>query len=147
MTTNPKLQIFASAAQSCAMQMMSNAAYIQTELPSLTLPKEAKDQITTLCDSLIGTKHDVVSELFELSEVSESSNSPAEIKNRVERIIRWLWETIMEMNEVDQSLQTASETDAKFSIGWLLVVESATNILNPFNRASEAADALQRPQP
>ncbi len=143
MQTNPKLQIFASSAQSCAMQMMSNAAYIQTELPSLTLPKEAKDQITTLCDSLIGTKHDIISELFELSEVSESSASTDEINKRVERIIRWLWETILEMNEVVQSLQTASETDAKFSIGWLLVAESANNILEPFNRASQAADALQ----
>lgn len=127
------------------MQMMSNAAYIQTELPSLTLPREAKDQITALCDSLISTKHDIISELFELSEVSESSTSPAEIKKRVERIIRWLWETILEMNELVQSLQTASETDAQFSISWVLVTESATNILDPFNRAAEAADALQQP--
>ena len=142
MQTNPKLQIFASSAQSCAMQMMSNAAYIQTELPSLTLPEEAKDQITTLCDSLIATKHDVVSELFELSEVSESS--PSNINERVKMIIQWLWETIQEMNEVVQSLQTASESDAKFSIGWLLVSESASNILNPFNRAAEAADGIQQ---
>ncbi len=71
--TNPKLQIFASAAQNCAMQMMSNAAYIQTELPSLTLPEGMSEQITVLCDSLIATKHDVISELFELSEVVESS--------------------------------------------------------------------------
>ncbi len=146
MQTNPNLQIFASAAHGCAMQMMSNATYIQTELPSLTLPKEAKDQITTLCDSLIGTKHDVVSELFELSEVSESSNSPAEIKKRVKMIIQWLWETIMEVHQVVQSLQTAAGADPQFSIGWLLVSESATNILHPFNRAAEAADALQQPQ-
>lgn len=144
MQTNPKLQIFASAAQNCAMQMMSNAAYIQTELPKLTLPEGAKTQISTLCDSLISTKHDVISELFELSEVSESSASPEEIKMRVERIIRWLWETILEMNEVVQSLQTASEADAQFFGSWLLVVESANNILEPFNRASQAADALQR---
>ena len=127
------------------MQMMSNAAYIQTELPSLTLQKEAKDQITTLCDSLIATKHDVVSELFELSEVSESS-SPSNINERVKMIIQWLWETIQEMNEVVQSLQTAAGADPQFSISWLLVSESATNILHPFNRAAEAADALQQPQ-
>jgi len=144
MQTNPKLQIFVSAAQNCAMQMMSNAVYIQTELPSLTLPEGMSEQIAKLCDSLIATKHDVVSELFELSEVSESSNSPGEIKKRVERIIRWLWETIQEINEVVQSLQTASETDEQFSIGWLLVVESATNILNSFNHAAEAADGLQQ---
>ncbi len=121
--------------------MMSNAAYIQTELPSLTLPKEAKDQITTLCDSLIATKNDVVSELFELFEVSESS-SPSNINERVKMIIQWLWETIQEMNVVVQSLQPASETDAQFFGTWLLVVESANNILVPFNRASQAADAL-----
>ncbi len=55
-----------------------------------------------------------------------------------------LWETILEMNAVVQSLQTTSETDAKFSIGWLLLVESATNILHPFNRAAEAADKFQQ---
>ena len=124
------------------MQMMSNAAYIQTELPNLTLPEGANAQITALCDSLISTKHDVISEIFELSEVMESS--PADINNRVQRIIQWLWETILEMNAVVQSLQTTSETDAKFSIGWLLLVESATNILHPFNRAAEAADKFQQ---
>ncbi len=125
------------------MQMMGNATYIQTELPKLTLPEGAKEQIAALCDSLIGTKHDIISELFELSEVSESSASTDEINKRVERIIRWLGETIMEMNEVFQSLQTASEADGQFFGSWLLVVESANNILEPFNRASQAADALQ----
>lgn len=143
MQTNPKLQIFASAAQNCAMQMMGNSTYIQTELPKLTLPEGVNTQIGTLCDNLISTKHDVISELFELSELSESSTSMAEIKMRVERIIQWLWETILEMNEVVQSLQTASGADTQFFGGWLLVVESATHILEPFNRASQAADALQ----
>lgn len=144
MPPNPNLPIFVNEAQSCAMQMMGNAAYIQTELPKLTLPEGAKTQIATLCDSLISTKHDVISELFELSEVSESSATPEEIKMRVERIIRWLWETILEMNEVVKSLQTASEADVQFFGSWLLVVESANHILEPFNRASQAADALQR---
>lgn len=146
MQTNPKLQIFAGAAQGCAMQMMGNATYIQTELPKLTLPEGAKAQIAALCDSLISTKHDIISELFELSEVSESSTSLTEIKKRVERIIHWLWETILEMNEVVQSLQTASEADEQSFGSWLLVVESANNILESFNRASQAADALQQPQ-
>lgn len=128
------------------MQMMSNARYIQNALPGLTLPEDTNGRIATLCDSLISTKHDVITELFELAEVSEAATSPEEIKRRVERIIQWLWETIMEMNQVVQSLQTAAEADVRFSVGWLLVTESATNILSPFNRASEAADALQRPQ-
>ncbi len=127
------------------MLMMSNAAYIQTELPNLTLPEGAKAQITALCDSLIATKHDVISEIFELSEVSESS-SPSNIKERVKMIIQWLWETIQEMNEVVQSLQTAAGADPQFSISCLLVAESASNILNTFNRAAEAADGLQEPQ-
>lgn len=143
MQINPKLQIFAGAAQSCAMQMMGNATYIQTELPKLTLPEGTAEKIGALCEHLIATKHDVISELFELSEVSESSASPEEITKRVERIIQWLWETILEMNEVVQSLQTASDADEQIFTSWLLVVESANNILEPFNRASEAADALQ----
>lgn len=144
MQTNIKLQLFAGAAQACAMQMMGNATYIQTELTKLTLPKETTEKIGALCDHLIATKHDVISELFELSEVAVSSASPEEITKWVERIIQWLWETIQEMNEVVQSLQTASDADGQIPIVWLLVVESANNILEPFNRASEAADALQR---
>jgi hypothetical protein len=145
MQTNPKLQIFASAAQNCAMQMMSNAAYIQTELPSLRLPEGMSEQIAKLCDGLIATKHDVISEIFELSEVMESS-SPSNINERVKMVIQWLWETIQEMNEVVQSLQTAAGADPQFSISCLLVAESASNILNPFNRAAEAADGLPQPQ-
>ncbi len=41
------------------MQIMSNAVYIQSELPSLTLPEGIREQITMLCDSLIATKHNV----------------------------------------------------------------------------------------
>jgi hypothetical protein len=144
MHSNSNLPTFASAAQSCAMQMMSNAAYIQTELPNLTPPEGTKEKIAALCESLIATKHDVISELFELSEVSEASSSQSNIVKRVEMIIQWLGETIMEMHQVVQSLQTVSESDVQFFGSWLLVVESANNILEPFNRASQAADALQR---
>ncbi len=53
---------------------------------------------------------------------------------------------ILVMNEVVQSLQTASEADAKLSIGWLLVAESAINILNPFNHAAEVAKGFEQKQ-
>ncbi|MFC5455978.1 hypothetical protein [Prosthecobacter fluviatilis] len=147
MPTNGKLQIFVDAAQSCAMQMLGNATYIQAEMPSLTLPEGMREQLGTLCDRLTATKHDVISELFELSQASESSTPTAEIKMRVARITQWLWETMLEMNEVVQSLQTASEADTQFFGSWLLVVESAPHILEPFNRTSEAADALLLSEP
>lgn len=54
------LDEFCSAAYACAMSLMSNAAYVQKELPTVELPTDIRASVESLCADWIGTKHDVI---------------------------------------------------------------------------------------
>ena len=140
MNPNPQLLTFSQAARECAMQMMSNAAYIQRELPTLELPEPTNTKIRAMCDSLIGTKHDVMTELYELAD--ETQTDAFQVPEKVQRIVQWLSEPIGEMHQLVIDLQVSLETNPQLFASFLLVAESATNILNAFNAASLAADAF-----
>jgi hypothetical protein len=59
---------FLSQTMACAGQMVSNAYFIQKELPNLEMPDEIRSQISSLCDDLIGTRFDLKTEVDELYE-------------------------------------------------------------------------------
>jgi len=124
---------FVQSARSCAMQMMSNVTYIQKELPSLDLPPELHARVETVCGSLLGTKHGVITELFELVEIIEKGGSTNERNKRMARVVSWLLEPIQEMDELLQALGKLCDKEPRFFSVYLLLIESATNILNVFN--------------
>ena len=136
----PQLLTFSHAARECAMQMMLNATYIQRELPTLDLPEQTNAKIKTMCDSLIDTKHDVMTELFELAD--ETQTDASKVPGKVQRIVQWLSEPIGEMHQLVIDLQTSTGTDPRLLRVFFLVTESATNILNAFNSVSMAADTV-----
>jgi hypothetical protein len=139
----PQLLAFSHAARECAMQMMLNATYIQRELPTLDLPEQINAKIKTMCDSLIDTKHDVMTELFELAD--ETQTDASKVPGKVQRIVQWLSEPIGEMHQLVIDLQASPETNSRLFTTFLLVTESATNILNAFNAVSMAADTFLNP--
>jgi hypothetical protein len=140
MNPNPQLLTFSQVARECAMQMMSNAAYIQRELPKLEFPEPIITKIKAVCESLIDTKHDVMTELFELADETQTdaSNAP----RKVQRIVQWLSEPIGEMHQLVTDLQVSLQTNSQMFATFLLVTESASNIRNAFNVASLAADPV-----
>jgi hypothetical protein len=143
MNPNPKLLTFTTAARECAMQMMLNAAYIQRALPTIEVPEEIQAEIDSLCQTLIGTKHDIMTDVFEVNEstttAAAGSDSP-----QVDRIINWLAEARGDIDGVVRSLQAKAHENPKLFLVSLLVTESATNILNACNAAENAADSLRR---
>ena len=46
------------------------------------------------------------------------------------------------MHELVVTLESGARNDPACGSAYLLVMESAVNILNPFNRAKDAADSL-----
>lgn len=124
------------------MQMMLNATYIQRELPSIEAPPEIRTKIEAVCESFIGTKHDVITELFELDEQSQAGASLENLSEKMNRVERWLSEPIQEMHELMTQLQAMVQTDSRYALMFFLLVESATNILNAFNAVSMAADTV-----
>jgi len=131
-----------SAIRDCALIMLENASYIQHELPNIEMLEALRLQTAEVCESMIGTKHDVISEIFEIDELLESKTDWALVLSRIDRVIRWLWEDISKMNQVVMALREDSHKNEDHTLALVLVQESTTNILTAFNYAKAAVDTL-----
>lgn len=127
------LDQFCSAAYACAMSLMSNASYVQKELPNVELPTDIRVSIECLCSDWIGTKHDVV---HELAELKDSAN----IKDRIRSIMTWLSEDMVKLQEQVRKLRALAGSDDHFKLAYLLVGESSEDILRCFVATGEYAD-------
>ena len=130
-----------SAIRDCALIMLENASYVQRELPNVVVADPLKSQTAEVCDAMVGTKHDIISELSEIDELLKSDAESPIISSRLARSIRWLWEGISRLHEVVMALRADSQKDKNYTLALILVEESAANILNAFNRAKAAVDA------
>jgi hypothetical protein len=122
--------------------MLENASYIQHELQNVEIPDPLKSQTTEICDALVGTKHDIISELFEIHDLLESDAESAVISSRLTRSIRWLWEDISRLDQVVMALRADSQKNESHTLALILVEEAAANILSAFNRAKAAVDSV-----
>ena len=129
------LDRFCSTAYACAISLMSNADYVQKELPNVELPTDMRASIEALCSDWIGTKHDVVHELAELKDC-------ANIDDRIRRIMAWLGEDMVKLQEQVRKLEALATSDERFKLAYLLVGESGGNILRSFVSAGESADQV-----
>lgn len=131
MKTDPQaIRRFIDETHACAMQMMENAAYIQKELPDLDMPDSLRDQIAKLCIDLIGSKHDLVSEIAELEEAMVADASLESIINRVKMILGWIGEVATSIHQCVKTVNDAVKSGTAPSIVAMLIMESAANILN-----------------
>jgi len=69
--------VYTLCACECAVQMMQNAIYVQKELPNVQMSDALRRQAGEICDQLIGTKHDLITELFDLDELLPTDASDA----------------------------------------------------------------------
>ena len=129
-----------SAIRDCALTMLENASYVQRELPNVEVADPIRSQAAEVCDAMVGTKHDIISELFEIDELLESDAKSTPISIRLTRCIRWLWEDISRLHQVVMALRADSQKNEKHTLATILVEESAANILSAFNRAKAAVD-------
>jgi hypothetical protein len=130
---------FSAKAHACAMQMLENAAYIEQELPKIEITEEGRRQILEVCSALVGTKHDVITELSDLADLDLWPGAD-EIQNRVKRIMGWSAEELPKLHGLVQTLQVGSSQDRGSGLAFLLVAESATNVLKAFSEMSDAAE-------
>ncbi len=131
-----------SAIRDCALIMLENASYIQRELPNVEMLDVLRSKTAKVCETMVGIKHDVISELFEIDELLKLRTDWAVVSSRIDRVIRWLWEGISKMHQVVMALREDSQKNKNHTLSLVLVQESAANILNAFNCAKAAVDAL-----
>ena len=79
----PKVQRLMTEARDCALIMMDNAGYIQSELANVKMPDALRTRTEQLCEDLVGTKHDVISELFRLDELLDQETSASDVVARL----------------------------------------------------------------
>ncbi len=131
-----------SAIRDCALIMLENASYVQRELPNVVIADALRSQTAEVCDAMVGTKHDIISELFEIDELLKLDAKLAVISSRLTRNIRWLWEDLSRLHQLVMALRSDSKKNENHTLALILVEESAANILNAFNRAKAAVDAV-----
>ena len=66
-------------ARNCALVMLESTTYIQSELANVRMNDALRAQTEQVCTALAGTKHDIISELFELDELLGSEASASAI--------------------------------------------------------------------
>ena len=82
------------ATRECAMQMLSNASYVLDELPNVKMSDGLRKHTRDVCNGLIGTKHDLITELYDLDDLVATEASDAQVGERVERIVQWAFEDL-----------------------------------------------------
>ena len=145
--TNDELTMALGAARDCAHVMLSNAAYIQRELPGLELSAALRAPVESICSRLVGTKHDILTELHELQGTAGGCENPSEIVQIVTKILQWIQQDISELHEVVIALEKASEHDQGVTLAYLLVAESAVNIIEASGRLHEALPKEKNREP
>lgn len=129
---------FAAAAARCALRMLGVALQIREQLPMLVLPEGMAAQLDAACDSLVGTKHDILNELAELNELPEGSWPP----HRIDRIITWLSEPLMELHAIIVRLQSAVIADHRHAPAAAFVGGLAAELASLMQAAKHAADSV-----
>lgn len=133
-----RLQAFLSVAAAAAHAMLANATYVLRELPGIGVGEPHRKSIAAVCSALVGTKHDVISELGELRDLDEPATSTL-VQHLVERTARWLAEDLPQLHAVVEALAAARASDANAGIAYVLVAESAANVLRAVGQATTAA--------
>jgi hypothetical protein len=141
--TVQRIRAFQSETRECAMQMMMNALYIQKELPNVRMSDELRERVVRLCAPLIGTKHDLVTEIFELDEKLASGAGNEEVLRRINRMVQWASEDALQMHEIVMALDAELQKGVMDGGAYLLVSESAVNILGPLKRMRKLAEQLR----
>lgn len=134
---------FLGHTRECAVQMMTNAMYIQKELANVRMSDELRQRTEKLCSVLIGTKHDLVTEIFELDEKLGSGAGNEEVLRRINRMVQWAGEDTLKMHEIVMALDAELERGVMDGGAYLLVSESAVNILRPLHEMRETAAQLK----
>lgn len=136
----PDRRLALARIRDCAAAMLSNAMYVERELPTVALPRELRERTERVFSTLVGTKHDVFSELAEYDDLVDAGATEAELDRRLARMVRWLGEDVGELAALVRALEEAHRDDPRIGAADVLVTESAANVLEQFSRVRGALE-------
>jgi hypothetical protein len=137
---------FMTEAHNYASVKFDNATYIQRELANanIKMPDAIRAQAEYVCEAFTDTNQDIISELSDMNGLLSSAVSATDFYSRTDRIMKRFGDDIRRMNQLVNDLETASkENPVEYGLAYMLISESATNILNAFNRTGKATDSMR----
>lgn len=120
---------FLGEAHQCAMQMMENGTYILKQLPTLQMPDGLRQQLEALCAELLSTKHDLIHEIHEVSELAVTSPDDPAIRTAIDRMCQWINEANGTFKTGVDAVHEAMARGEVDGLLLLLLTESGVNIL------------------
>jgi len=132
---------FMAEARHCAMEMDENATYIERELPhpNVRMSDPLRAETAGLCARLLGTKDDIIRELNEMDPLANGGAPDERLSSRMHNIIGRIREDIIRLHGLVKALEAAADNDPACGLAFLLVSESATNIVGAYNRIPRPA--------
>lgn len=149
MNTNDErlLRILQDALQGlsdCTLVMQENAVYVERELPNVRMSDGNLAQTRALCRDLIAARGDVHRILSELDgAMIATAEDRRVLVETAYRALSRIQESRLRMNDAVRALETRDEKDAGLVAAYILVAESAANILRTYHQAKVACDAMQ----
>ena len=142
--TVERIRAFQSEARECCAQMIANAGYMQKELANVRMSDELRTRTVELCADLSEIHFDVFSEIFSIDELLDQDAGNADILSRINLTEEWLQAEALKMHGIVTALDAEAENDVMKTGAYLLVSESAVNILKPLTRMRQTAAQLRR---
>lgn len=129
----------------CTLVMQENAQYVERELPNVRMSDENLARTRALCQDLIAARGDVHRILSELDGITIATAADRDkLVTIALRALERLQASRLRMHEVVQALDADNDhKDVDLTGAYILVAESATNILNAYHRARVACDAME----
>lgn len=136
-----KIMLILDSFRDAAHEMLRNSMYVLSELGNVNMPDELRARTRDVFTELVGTKHDVINEIETILEKLDDGGNDM-IAPRLELVRRWCLEDMTKVHELVTELSSEGERDGSGRLAYMLVAESATNILLPLGKATRAMKDL-----
>ena len=137
-----ELSNFLSESLSISRAYFSATDVFERELGiNMDWPQASRDRLINLCQMLNGAKHDLSTEIDEVS-VCWRDVGPLTLQERVDRIERWVKEDLKKINAVVEYFN-AFAPGSRQSLIHLLITDEALGLFKIFERLTTAAKAVR----
>jgi hypothetical protein len=141
-----------SALHSALSEIDGNVGFIEKELPGLKLPDAERTYIGDTCRAFKSCIYDVRSEIWNLADKlgmnpGQAPNDP-DIQNPDPRVTMgfiydWLMVEIQGLHQTVSLLEKGAKQNTDLGSAYLLVAESAVNILQAFEKIKNALATIE----
>jgi chromosome condensin MukBEF ATPase and DNA-binding subunit MukB len=133
-----------AAVTECATSVVAEVARLHAKLPTLPVPAELQEDVRALARTLAQAGEGAAGVLQELQSATESGAlNAAEVVRVLTEIEARVMNELAQLAELSDRLEKAAETDERVEPSFVLVIETAGRLLQRFQAAQEATQALR----